>query len=91
MLGVKDVHDIHVWSISLEVHAMSGHVLIDDVLISQVAGIRQEIEDVLRQQFDIEHTALQMECQDCGCDGIFCTLTFGSEVAETKESTKAGD
>ncbi len=48
MPGVRDVHDIYVWSISLEVHAMSGHVLIDDVLISQAAGIRQEIEDVLR-------------------------------------------
>ena len=82
MPGVKNVHDVHVWSISPEVHAMSCHVLIDDVRISQAASIRQKIEDVLRQQFDIEHTALQMECQQCGCDDVFCKLTFESETKE---------
>ena len=85
MPGVKDVHDIHVWSISPEVHAMSCHVLIDDLPTSQAAGIRQKIEDVLRQKFHIEHTALQMECQLCGSDDIFCSLTFGPETEETKK------
>lgn len=91
MPGVKDVHDIHVWSISPELHAMSGHVLIDDVLISQAAGIRQKIEDVLREQFDIKHTALQMECQRCGCNGVFCKLTFESEPEETRDHLRGRD
>ena len=85
MLEVKDVHDIHVWSISPELHAMSCHVLIDDLPTSQAAGIRQKIEAVLRQQFHIEHTALQMECQQCSSNDIFCTLTFGLEAEETKK------
>lgn len=86
MPGVKDVHDIHVWSISPELHAMSCHVLIDDLPTSQAAGIRQKIEAVLRRQFHIEHTALQMECQQCSSNDIFCTLTFGPETEETRES-----
>lgn len=86
MPGVKDVHDIHVWSISPELHAMSCHVLIDDLPTSQAAGIRQKIEAVLRQQFHIEHTALQMECQLCSPNDILCTLTFGPEAEETKKS-----
>ncbi len=85
MPEVKDVHDIHVWSISPELHAMSCHVLIDDLPTSQTAGIRQKIEDVLRQQFHIEHTALQMECQQCDSNDIFCRLTFEPETEETEK------
>ncbi|MFC1987946.1 cation diffusion facilitator family transporter [Chloroflexota bacterium] len=83
--GVKDLHDIHVWSISPEVYAMSCHVLIDDISISQAAGIRQKIEDVLRQQFHIEHTVLQMECQNCGCEDLFCKLSFEPTSEKNKK------
>ena len=86
--GVKGVHDIHAWSISPEVHAMSGHVLIDDMSISQAAGIRQKIEDMLRQKFNIAHTALQMECQNCGCDDLFCKLSFESASEENKRQVQ---
>lgn len=84
MPGVRDVHDVHVWSISAELHAMSGHVLIDDVSVSQAAQIRQGIQNMLQRDFDIEHTAIQMECHDCGCDDLFCKLTFepGREEVE---------
>ncbi len=72
--GVKGVHDVHVWSISPELHAMSCHVLVDDMRMSQAAEIRQQVETVLRQRFDIEHSALQMECQECGANDLFCSL-----------------
>ena len=84
--GVKGVHDVHVWSISPELHAMSCHVLIDDLLMSQAAEIRIEIEKVLRRQFDIEHSALQMECQECGTNDLFCSLTPVLPEDEDKES-----
>jgi cobalt-zinc-cadmium efflux system protein len=71
---VKDVHDIHVWSISPELHAMSCHVLIDDLSTSQTRIIRDQIEDILRKQFHIKHTTIQMECPQCSPDDIFCTL-----------------
>lgn len=73
--GVKGVHDVHVWSISPELHAMSCHVFTDDLSMSQAAEIRQKIERVLRGQFDIEHSALQIECQECGSNDLFCSLT----------------
>ncbi len=73
--GVKEVHDVHVWSISPELHAMSCHVLIDDLSTSQAASIRDEIEDMVRKQFHIKHTTLQMECQQCSPNDIFCSLT----------------
>jgi len=33
--GVKDVHDVHVWSISPELHAMSCHIMVDDLPLSR--------------------------------------------------------
>lgn len=80
--GVKEVHDVHVWSISPEIHAMSCHVLIDDVLTSQAADIRQKIEDVLKEQFHIEHSSIQMECDECNANDIFCKLTLGPSHKE---------
>ena len=77
MSGIKGVHDVHVWSISPEIHAMSCHVLIDDLTISQATDIRQRIEEVLRQRFHIEHSVLQMECQECGANDLFCKMTLG--------------
>jgi cobalt-zinc-cadmium efflux system protein len=73
--GVKDVHDVHVWSISPELRAMNGHVLIEDISTSQSADIRANIEKVVREQFHIEHTTLQMECQKCDTADLFCKLT----------------
>ncbi|MFQ5996538.1 MAG: cation diffusion facilitator family transporter [Dehalococcoidales bacterium] len=84
--GVKGVHDVHVWSISPELHAMSCHVLTDDLPMSQAAEIRKEVEEVLRRQFDIEHSALQMECQECGKNDLFCSLTPAPPEDEDKES-----
>lgn len=81
--GVKGVHDVHAWSISPEIHAVSCHVLIDNLPTSEAADIRRQIEEVLRQRFHIQHTVLQMECQKCSANDIFCKLTFGSGTEET--------
>ncbi len=75
--GVRDVHDIHVWSISPQLHAMSCHVLIDDMPTSEAATILQKIEVLLRQQYDIEHSTIQMECEQCGANDILCRLSVG--------------
>jgi cobalt-zinc-cadmium efflux system protein len=73
--GVKDIHDVHVWAISPQLNAMSGHVLIDDVLVSQATDIRKKLENVLRQRFSIKHTMLQIECEQCNPSDTFCTLS----------------
>jgi len=82
--GVKDVHDVHVWSISPELNAMSCHVLIDDLSTSQASSIREKIEDIVRQQFRIKHTTLQMECQLCSPNDVFCNLAFESGDEEAQ-------
>lgn len=80
--GVRGVHDIHVWSITPHLHAMSCHVLIDDLATSEAASIREKIKKVLGRQYSIEHATLQMECEQCGADDIFCKLTVSREEGE---------
>ncbi|MFC1846888.1 cation diffusion facilitator family transporter [Chloroflexota bacterium] len=74
--GVRDVHDVHVWSVSPEKHLMSCHVLIDDLRTSEADAIRGEIEKVLNEQFNIEHATLQMECRQCGNNDILCKINI---------------
>ena len=83
--GVKDVHDVHVWSITPELRAMNGHILIEDISISDAAVIRSRIEEVIRDQFHIEHTTLQMECQKCDPADLFCKLTENDKPVETSQ------
>ena len=84
--GVKGVHDVHVWSVSPELHAMSCHVLIDDLTLSQATDIRRKIEEVLRRQFSIGHSALQMECQECSANDLFCSLSPVEHEDEHKKT-----
>ena len=80
--GVRNVHDIHVWSITPEIHAMSCHVLVDDKPVSEAEGIRSRVEHVLKEHFGIGHTVLQMECQDCGDNDILCQITVEPDKPE---------
>lgn len=83
--GVNGVHDIHVWSISPEIRAMNGHVLVDDVYMSKAAEIREQIEQMVRDRFRIGHTTLQMECHACKPDGVICDLNVCKTDGEHKE------
>ena len=72
--GVKDVHDVHVWSITSEIHAMNGHVMVEDISIKQSGELRSSIEIIAREQFHIEHITLQVECEKCDSKEVFCNL-----------------
>jgi cobalt-zinc-cadmium efflux system protein len=57
--GVRDVHDLHVWTLTSGKEAMSAHVLVED--LSDGQHILSDLQQVLRQRFAIEHTTLQLE------------------------------
>lgn len=72
--GVKDVHDVHVWSITPEFRAMNGHVLVEDIPTGQAEDIRAQIERLLRERYRIGHINIQMEWRNCGNGEAFCNL-----------------
>jgi cobalt-zinc-cadmium efflux system protein len=57
--GVVEVHDLHIWTITSGFPALSAHVLVrrgDDC-----HARRRELELMLEQEFQLEHTTLQVE------------------------------
>lgn len=63
--GVIDVHDLHIWSLGTQSHALSCHVLIDDMPPSASEAILKKIKSVLHEQFSINHSTIQFEHQKC--------------------------
>jgi cobalt-zinc-cadmium efflux system protein len=63
--GVKEIHHLHLWTITSGINAMSAHVLIDDVLTSKSAHILKEIETLLQRKYNIEHSTIQFESELC--------------------------
>jgi cobalt-zinc-cadmium efflux system protein len=63
--GVEDVHDLHVWSLGSQTHALASHVTIADIPPSESARILEEIKLSLSEKFHISHTTIQFENADC--------------------------
>jgi len=64
--GVLDVHDVHVWTLGAESHALSCHALINDMPPSESDCILQAMNSTLLQRFHIHHTTIQFEHIQCG-------------------------
>lgn len=58
---VASVHDLHVWEISSGFSALSAHILVHEG--DDCHGIRLELEHLLEERFDLEHTTLQVDHQ----------------------------
>ncbi|CAG0926631.1 Cadmium, cobalt and zinc/H(+)-K(+) antiporter [Thermoflexales bacterium] len=72
--GVRGVHDLHVWSITQNMRALSAHVLVDNESISVGAGIQRRVNTMLQTQYNIAHATLQLECVGCEPDRLYCEL-----------------
>ncbi len=64
--GVRKVHDLHVWSLGSDTHALSCHVEIADIPPSESGHILQELNRCLAEKFRIHHTTVQFEHEECG-------------------------
>ena len=73
--GVRGVHDLHVWSVTHDLRALSAHVLTDDVSISAGSAIQHAINDLVSRKYGITHATLQLECAGCEPDLLYCDLT----------------
>ena len=61
--GVADVHDLHVWSLTSGVNAMSVHAVLAD------HGMHDEVLVAVQKEvtsgFNIAHATVQVECKGC--------------------------
>jgi cobalt-zinc-cadmium efflux system protein len=74
--GVKDVHDLHVWSIGSNTHALSCHICIADIPPSESEGILRQVQEHLREHFHIHHTTIQFEHVPCEIGSNGCCIAL---------------
>jgi cobalt-zinc-cadmium efflux system protein len=73
--GVESVHDLHAWSLSSEVHALSAHlVLAGHPTLEEAQEVGARVRLRLADEFDIAHATLELECETCETDGEGCEM-----------------
>lgn len=63
--GVKDIHHIHVWSLTEDVIHFEGHVRVEKYELENMEIIKNEIKNILKQDFDVSHSTIEFETQEC--------------------------
>jgi cobalt-zinc-cadmium efflux system protein len=72
--GVLGVHDLHIWSLGSSTHALSCHVLIEDVPPSASDIILRCLNALLEGRFGIAHTTVQFEHVSCAISETGCAI-----------------
>ena len=62
--AVKEIHDLHVWSICSGHIALSAHILLTEN--SDRKEVMCTLKECLLHDFGIEHTTIQFEEGNCG-------------------------
>ena len=74
--GVLSVHDLHVWTLTSRVIAMSCHVVVgDDPNIK--SDMLERIRAIARERFRIDHTTIQVESTN-STEFESCDCRFGA-------------
>jgi cobalt-zinc-cadmium efflux system protein len=63
--GVINVHDLHIWSLTSQSHALASHVQVIEMPLAESEAILERINHQLRDHFGINHTTIQLEVTDC--------------------------
>lgn len=61
--GVTAVHDLHVWTISSGIYALSAHLVVLDPMVCNNDAILSSVKHELLDQFGIDHTTIQIESE----------------------------
>jgi cobalt-zinc-cadmium efflux system protein len=62
--GVKRVHDLHVWTLTSGVHALSAHALLDGGAVHE--SVLNALRERVTHDFPISHVTVQLEEVCCG-------------------------
>ncbi len=72
--GVVAVHDLHIWTISSGLHALSAHVVVEAAAVGRNDEILTAVKLTLRDRFHIEHATIQIESADYAHVNRVCGL-----------------
>jgi cobalt-zinc-cadmium efflux system protein len=69
--GVSNIHDLHIWTITSGLYTLSVHAVVNGNQDREV--VRCEMMVVLKDQFGLEHTTIQIEEESNACPSL-CLL-----------------
>jgi cobalt-zinc-cadmium efflux system protein len=74
--GVDGVHDLHCWSLSGDVRALSAHVLVTGhPSLEEAQVVADRVKQVVHERFSIAHATLELECEPCDDEqNTFCEI-----------------
>ncbi|MHB8602561.1 MAG: cation diffusion facilitator family transporter [Nitrosotalea sp.] len=58
---VLEVHDLHVWTLTSSMYAMSVHIKIKDEFSNKSKMLREKINKIMDEKFGISHCTIQIE------------------------------
>lgn len=67
---VKELHELHVWSLTAGRDVLSVHVVLDAPPTGD--QVTHDIHERLRETFHIDHVTVQVESPDCPCESARC-------------------
>ena len=67
--GVQSVHHLHLWQMQEHEAALDAHLVIEAGRWSDADAIKQAVKNALKQEFDLGHTTLELECARHACVG----------------------
>ena len=65
--GVTLIHDVHVWTISSGLEALTAHILIDPSYEGNKEALLRRLKEIAHDRYGIDHVTIQMEETLEGC------------------------
>lgn len=62
---VQNIHHVHIWRLNEKETHFEAHIEVDDMTVAESTEMQKEIEHLLHDKFEINHTTLQFECNKC--------------------------
>jgi len=71
--GVESVHDVHAWSLSGDLHALSAHLVLGGhPTLEEAQVVGERVKHILAEHYAISHATLELECEPCADHDIDC-------------------
>ena len=62
---VQNIHHVHIWRLNEKETHFEAHIEVDDMTVAESTEMQKEIEHLLHDKFEINHTTLQFEYNKC--------------------------
>ncbi len=86
--GIGDVHDVHVWSLSSDVRALSAHLVLEGhPTLERAQELGEQVRAAVVEPFGLAHTTLELECERCTDEEDPCEMDAVSPPAVARASS----